>query len=75
MSNFISSLSTLLELSKLFVHKKPDSTCAICLISVKNGDIVFPTDCGHDFHLRCLTEWNKISCSCPVCRQEIVFKK
>ena len=73
--SFISSLSALLELNNMFVFEKPDTTCAICLNMVKSGDIVFPTNCGHDFHLYCLTEWTKLSSSCPVCRQEIEFKK
>jgi hypothetical protein len=40
------------------------STCAICLEKCNNR-----TDCGHFFHKKCISDWEQISGTCPVCRE------
>ncbi len=39
-------------------------TCAICLEKCNNK-----TECGHFFHKRCISDWEQISGTCPVCRE------
>jgi hypothetical protein len=39
------------------------STCAICLEKCNNK-----TPCGHYVHKSCISDWEKISETCPVCR-------
>lgn len=52
-----------------------DAFCAIC----HNGEegerarLVLRTECGHDFHFMCLTDWIFNQTNCPMCRHE--FKK
>lgn len=49
-----------------------DSSCAICLELLNQGDI-YKLKCNHCFHLECWNQWDKaVSKSvCPVCRFEI----
>jgi len=53
-----------------------DITCSICLESNEeinnennNEQIWTELDCGHKFHIKCITEWSKYSDMCPYCRQ------
>jgi hypothetical protein len=46
------------------------SICAICQESV-NTDCVKITQCGHEYHGQCLTNWFTMSVRCPVCRHDI----
>jgi hypothetical protein len=45
------------------------STCAICLEKCNNR-----TDCGHFFHKKCISDWEQISGTCPVCRENTGVK-
>lgn len=51
------------------IHKSLNE-CSICL-EVNNNKII-KTDCNHEFHEKCLFEWNKISMTCPICRGGII---
>jgi len=31
-------------------------------------------ECNHNFHKKCIFEWNKIKNTCPICRSAIKFK-
>ena len=44
-------------------------TCAICLEKCNNK-----TECGHFFHKRCISDWEQISGTCPVCRENTKMK-
>ncbi|XP_063850484.1 E3 ubiquitin-protein ligase TRAIP-like [Scylla paramamosain] len=44
------------------------ATCMICVDIIVQGQDVSATPCGHTFHAHCITEWIKVSKSCPQCR-------
>jgi type II secretory pathway pseudopilin PulG len=50
--------------------------CCICLdqFEEKGDDLVAQLDCNskHVFHVKCLNEWIKNKCECPMCRDPIM---
>jgi RING-finger-containing ubiquitin ligase len=68
----------------LLVYRKSDSTgcsiykfsqesCAICLDDFKEGeDLQQISECGHIFHLNCLTKWIQAHKNCPYCRLKLI---
>lgn len=46
---------------------KDDMNCSICLESV-NNHIGMLDRCHHFFHYNCISDWQKISSECPLCR-------
>lgn len=44
--------------------------CSICTEQL-NDTVV--TICNHRFHKTCLTKWEKLSQSCPLCRQHLAY--
>lgn len=50
-------------------------TCAICLDSLDDEDIVRGLICGHVFHLDCIDPWliNRKAC-CPMCKRDYYMK-
>ncbi|KAL8127305.1 hypothetical protein AgCh_014281 [Apium graveolens] len=49
-----------------------ETSCAICLQDVKNGDLARTLpDCRHCFHLHCIDEWLTRQGSCPICRKDV----
>ncbi|KAG8093539.1 hypothetical protein GUJ93_ZPchr0012g19051 [Zizania palustris] len=45
--------------------------CAVCLEDFMADDKLRTMPCSHCFHDRCLSEWLRISRSCPLCRLAI----
>ena len=37
------------------------ANCPICLLSFTNQDIGTPESCDHEFCLKCIVEWSKVS--------------
>ena len=48
------------------------SDCTICLESLDKKKTVCKLDCNHKFHLECISKWNKLNLTCPICRDNIV---
>ncbi|KAL8462538.1 hypothetical protein ACS0TY_032738 [Phlomoides rotata] len=50
----------------------PDTTCAICLQDLKDGEStrLLPS-CRHFFHMHCIDEWLTRQGTCPVCRKDV----
>lgn len=52
--------------------------CSICCDNIdetsKNVQWTF-TDCGHKYHVECLTNWTKFNHTCPICRGPLKFTK
>jgi len=44
--------------------------CSICLevMLEEEGNIFTVTACSHAYHIKCITEWKKLSNECPCCR-------
>lgn len=58
-------ISKLRELSK-------KNTCMICLKDADGFDFTFnKLNCGHSFHINCISEWKNHCNTCPICRKEI----
>jgi hypothetical protein len=41
--------------------------CSICMDALCTEHITL-TECGHFFHTNCLSKWNALNTSCPLCR-------
>ena len=48
---------------------KETEKCCICLKQFVANETV-KVDCGHKFHVQCLTPWLQLHNSCPLCRTE-----
>ncbi|KAK1391847.1 NEP1-interacting protein-like 1 [Heracleum sosnowskyi] len=49
-----------------------ETSCAICLQDVNNGDLARTLpDCRHCFHSHCIDEWLTRQGSCPICRKDV----
>ena len=52
-----------------------EGECAVCLETLKAGEVVAVLECKHIFHGTCLSRWvGEGHFSCPVCRAEIQEK-
>ena len=51
--------------------EESDEICSICLDDIHNGLPVVPTECGHNFHEKCLVKHCYINKTCPLCRSDI----
>ncbi|XP_044762470.1 E3 ubiquitin-protein ligase RNF4-like [Coccinella septempunctata] len=45
-----------------------DDNCSICMDGLSR--LVLITECKHEFHYACITDWIKINNTCPCCRRE-----
>lgn len=43
--------------------------CAICLDNIDISDYCL-VGCTHKYHLPCITDWAKVSTTCPQCKKE-----
>jgi hypothetical protein len=46
-----------------------ETTCAICLTRLQEGDVVGNISCGHVFHKECLKDWLPRRNTCPLCQR------
>ena len=52
----------------------PNDKCSICLENPKPDDIWEKLNCGHKFHVNCISVWfNYNNYTCPICRESAVF--
>jgi len=58
-----------MELDQILDILTPGAECPICLEFLSEHDQVLR--CGHCFHKKCLTDWQKRNASCPSCRTMI----
>jgi hypothetical protein len=45
--------------------------CVICQEHFKSGPDFTKLQCGHSFHIGCLTTWMDVNKSCPTCRHRV----
>jgi len=45
--------------------------CAICLMTMADGDVSCTMPCGHYFHFECAVRWLRVDCRCPLCKAEL----
>lgn len=59
----------ILKFDEMIKNDNCDKTCSICLdiITNSNDDNWFISKCGHLFHKKCLSKWNRNTC--PLCRK------
>ena len=56
------------------VEAESESTCAICLETIRAQQLVLPLPCKHEYHKPCILKWLK-SCdapSCPTCKAPVL---
>lgn len=58
-----------LKKRKQNASKKKESVCTICLID--DNEEYISLRCSHEFHKLCISNWEKQSPTCPICRSEI----
>lgn len=46
-----------------------EHTCSICIDDIEKGVMYYQLDCGHVFHMNCLSECCHYSQECPNCRK------
>ena len=68
LAQMIRQHSTKMNPNQTYSH---DGVCTICLDELTNGTDVTTTQCGHRFHIDCLSEWLSHHPTCPTCRQEV----
>jgi Ring finger domain len=51
-----------------------DDLCCICMEEMTSSQPVDvgETECGHTFHVKCLTKWLQVMTTCPKCRMNFV---
>ena len=72
-TKYASTLGTALsteEREKIKTEKT--AICNICLCELEEGKYL---NCGHIFHLKCITEWISSNTKCPICKAEITMEK
>jgi len=47
-----------------------DTECCICLDNINENNFT-QLKCGHYYHKKCITQWEKIKKNCPYCREDI----
>lgn len=60
--------------TEVFSEKRPKdgSNCTICLSAYTEGELLKSLPCFHCFHTDCLDQWLKVSCFCPVCKNQSI---
>uniref|UniRef100_A0A0E0BF90 RING-type domain-containing protein n=1 Tax=Oryza glumipatula TaxID=40148 RepID=A0A0E0BF90_9ORYZ len=48
-----------------------EDECAVCLQDFEAGDKLRMMPCCHTFHQRCIFDWLRLSCICPLCRHTL----
>lgn len=54
--------------------REPSEQCMICLEPRGSEPVRVVVFCGHKFHSKCLLEWAKVKCFCPMCKQDFSKK-
>uniref|UniRef100_A0A0E0MJK0 RING-type domain-containing protein n=1 Tax=Oryza punctata TaxID=4537 RepID=A0A0E0MJK0_ORYPU len=48
-----------------------EEECAICLQDFEAEEKLRMMPCSHTFHQRCIFDWLRLSCICPLCRRAL----
>lgn len=47
-------------------------SCAVCLCSYENGEMMRKLPCEHEFHMKCIDQWLTQRTTCPMCRVALI---
>ena len=50
--------------------EKHSNGCTICLVS-QAMSLCETSECHHEFHLKCISQWLALNSSCPMCRKPL----
>ncbi|KAK4750807.1 hypothetical protein SAY87_004289 [Trapa incisa] len=53
---------------------KTEGKCSICQEDYEEADDIGKLDCGHGYHLECITQWLSHKNVCPICKSEAVAR-
>ncbi|OVA18106.1 zinc finger protein [Macleaya cordata] len=57
-------------------HSQDEGTCVICLEEYKNKEVIGTLmNCGHDYHIGCITKWLSLKNVCPICKSPALKDK
>jgi hypothetical protein len=48
-----------------------EEECAVCLQDFVAEEKLRMMPCSHTFHQRCIFDWLRLSCICPLCRRAL----
>ncbi|GAU44878.1 hypothetical protein TSUD_99780 [Trifolium subterraneum] len=51
------------------------NTCIICQEEFKFQENIGTVQCGHEFHVDCISKWLKMKNECPICKLKAVTPK
>lgn len=60
----------LLRCSSLHTTRASGTVCAICLCKFRRRQEIRVLPCKHVFHQKCIDQWLKQRCICPLCRSD-----
>ncbi|WOL04626.1 E3 ubiquitin-protein ligase [Canna indica] len=50
-------------------HQIQQGKCTICLEEYEDSEKLGRLNCGHDFHVCCISQWLQMKNVCPICRE------
>jgi hypothetical protein len=53
------------------VDEEDMQLCSICLADYQEAEVLKVLPCGHLHHKACISEWLRISATCPLCKAEV----
>jgi len=62
------------SISQLLGRQSSDSEhcqCMICVEHFQKGDSIRTLPCLHRYHKKCIDEWLRRSCTCPICKHDV----
>lgn len=45
---------------------REDSTCAVCQVGMRPGDMICRLPCSHGYHVGCIDTWLRVKTTCPL---------
>ncbi|KAK2422483.1 RING-type E3 ubiquitin transferase [Trifolium repens] len=61
-----------IDLNELPPDDEEIDTCMICQDAYQYQENIGTIQCGHEFHVDCISKWLKIKNQCPICKTEAI---
>ncbi|KAK2368063.1 RING-type E3 ubiquitin transferase [Trifolium repens] len=63
---------SMIDLNELPPDDEEIDTCMICQDAYKYQENIGTIQCGHEFHVDCISKWLKLKNQCPICKSEAI---